>query len=221
MDSQIQAILDLLSSFPAYIDSREIPNIDLYMDQVTTFMDTFLAGSKRSEEDKTLTKTMINNYVKGQLIPPPNKKKYSKDHMILLLMLYYSKNILSINDIATLLQPISEALFHTEGDFTLQSLYDSLQKQSLIHMEELKEEIASQYEEALKWSDQISDIPKTIEKDFLVKYAFISILGMDISFKKLMIERLIDEMTPSAESKEKKEPKDKKDAKEKNRKKEG
>ena len=62
-----------------YIRPREIPDIDLYMDQVTTFMEEHLHSSKRYPEDKILTKTMINNYAKNRLIPPPEKKKYSKE----------------------------------------------------------------------------------------------------------------------------------------------
>ena len=46
----------------------DIPNIDLYMDQVTTFMEKELASSKRHEDDKILTKTMINNYAKNNLL---------------------------------------------------------------------------------------------------------------------------------------------------------
>ena len=48
---------------------------------------------------------MINNYTKNKLIPPPLKKKYSKDHMILLIFIYYFKNILSINDIRRIFDP--------------------------------------------------------------------------------------------------------------------
>ena len=66
-----------------YIKPDEIPKIDLYMDQVTTFMETQLAGTKRTPEDKIMTKTMINNYTKNKLLPPPERKKYSKDHMLL------------------------------------------------------------------------------------------------------------------------------------------
>ena len=52
----------------------KFPNIDLYMDQVTTFMEDNLASTKRHEDDKILTKTMINNYAKNKLLPPPEKK---------------------------------------------------------------------------------------------------------------------------------------------------
>ena len=56
----LNSILESLSRID-YIRPEEIPNIDLYMDQVTTFMDTQLASTKRYDEDKILTKTMINN----------------------------------------------------------------------------------------------------------------------------------------------------------------
>ncbi len=87
---------------------NELPDIDLYMDQVTTFMEDNLGEFKRKEEDKILTKTMINNYTKNQILPPPIKKKYSKEHLMLLILTYHLKQILSISNIHTLLSPISE-----------------------------------------------------------------------------------------------------------------
>ena len=69
-----------------YVKPEDIPNIDLYMDQITTFMDEQLAASKRHENDKILTKTMINNYAKNNLLPPPEKKKYSKEHVLTLIL---------------------------------------------------------------------------------------------------------------------------------------
>ena len=73
-----------------YIKLDEIPGIDLYMDQVTTLMDNKLKTTTRYPgEDKVLTKTMINNYAKNDLLPAPIKKKYSKDHMYLLILIYY------------------------------------------------------------------------------------------------------------------------------------
>ena len=71
-----------------YIKPGDVPNIDLYMDQVTTFMDEHLSDVKRYEDDKILTKTMINNYTKNDLLPPPVKKKYSKEHIYVLTFIY-------------------------------------------------------------------------------------------------------------------------------------
>ena len=79
----LNSILDSLDKVD-YIKPDEIPNIDLYMDQVTTFMDEHLSSTKRYDEDKILTKTMINNYSKNNLLPPSVKKKYSKEREIFL-----------------------------------------------------------------------------------------------------------------------------------------
>ncbi len=86
----LNSILGSLSRID-YIKPEEVPNIPLYMDQVTTFMDAQLASSKRYPEDKILTKTMINNYAKNDLLPPPLKKKYSKEHLLVLVFIYYFK----------------------------------------------------------------------------------------------------------------------------------
>ena len=71
-------------------------------------MDVHLQRSDRTdgEDDKTLTKTMINNYTKNKILPPPEKKKYSKEHIIMLISIYYLKNIASISDIRKLLDPM-------------------------------------------------------------------------------------------------------------------
>ncbi|HKL80515.1 MAG TPA: DUF1836 domain-containing protein, partial [Mobilitalea sp.] len=106
-EEYIRGLIDNLKDVK-YIMPDDIPNIDLYMDQVTTFMDKHLKSSKRYSEDKLLTKTMINNYTKNELLPPPNKKKYSKEHMFLLIFIYYFKNILSISDIQNIFNPLTK-----------------------------------------------------------------------------------------------------------------
>ena len=118
----LNSILDSLSRID-YIHPGEIPNIDLYMDQVTTFMETQLSSTKRYEQDKILTKTMINNYAKNHLLPPPVKKKYSKEHLLVLIFIYYFKNLLSIHDIELLLKPLTEKYFQTSEDFDLSAVY--------------------------------------------------------------------------------------------------
>lgn len=115
----INSILSSISRID-YIKPEDIPNIDLYMDQVTTFMEEQLAATKRYGDDKILTKTMINNYAKNKLLPSPEKKRYSKEHVLMLIFIYYFKNILSINDIQTLFTPIVQKYFKsmTEKDMT-------------------------------------------------------------------------------------------------------
>ena len=113
MKSNEERINDLLSHLDSltYIKPEEIPNIHLYMDQVTTFMEEHLSNTKRYPEDKVLTKTMINNYAKNNLLPAPIKKKYSKEHMLMLIFIYYYKNVLSFHDIQQIFKPITEGHF--------------------------------------------------------------------------------------------------------------
>ena len=112
-----------------YIAPEDLPSIELYMDQVTTFMDKYLSQNKRYEEDKTLTKTMINNYTKNNLLPPPEKKRYTKEHLILLIYIYYLKNVVSINDIQIMLKPLIDHYFENpEAAHSLEEIYASLYK---------------------------------------------------------------------------------------------
>ncbi len=67
------------------------------MDQVTTFMEKHLGELKRYPEDKVLTKTMINNYAKNNLLPSPYRKKYTQEHILLLVFIYYFKNLMSFH----------------------------------------------------------------------------------------------------------------------------
>ncbi len=104
----MQTFHEVVTGFAAQIRSfdvieiEDIPNIDLYMDQVTTFMNKGLSRYKRNEQDKILTKTMINNYTKAKIFPAPIKKKYSPAHLMLLIMIYHLKSVLSIHDIGVL-----------------------------------------------------------------------------------------------------------------------
>ena len=71
--SILKSILEHISGMD-YIKPEDLPNIDLYMDQVTTFMEDQLASTKRHDDDKILTKTMINNYAKNNLLPSPREE---------------------------------------------------------------------------------------------------------------------------------------------------
>lgn len=105
------------------IEFSDIPDIDLYMDQVTTFMETKLSGYKRGKDDKILTKTMINNYAKAKIFPSPVKKKYNRNHLMLLIIIYHLKSVLSINDIDVLLKPITTELTTNIQSKTLEVVY--------------------------------------------------------------------------------------------------
>ena len=100
------------------IMSKDIPDLDLYMDQIMTLFEIHLANHKKNEDDKLLTKTMINNYSKAKVITPVKGKKYTKEQIIQMLIIYQLKNNLSIQEIKELLTPIYES------DTYLSLLYD-------------------------------------------------------------------------------------------------
>lgn len=188
---------DILNSILAsisridYIKTEEIPNIDLYMDQVTTFMEEHLAASKRHSEDKILTKTMINNYAKNHLLPPPVKKKYSREHLLLLTFIYYFKNILSINDIQVLLTPLTEKYFSQEDGIQLTDIYEDIMNLELSQIEPLAKDVTRKFN---KSQESFSDAEEA-DREFLQKFAFICMLSFDVYVKKQVIEQLIDHMS--------------------------
>lgn len=202
----LNSILDSFDRIE-YIKPEDIPNIDLYMDQVTTFMDSKLRSAARyPDEDKILTKTMINNYAKNDLLPPPTKKKYSKEHVLLLVFIYYYKSILSISDIQTLLHPITEKFFQNGEAFNLESVYKEMFGMEKELVERLKEDVRKEFKES---EEMFEDAPEE-SREFLRRFAFICKLSFDVYVKKLLIEKLVDEL-----SKEQNSSADKKNGKEK------
>ena len=172
-----------------YIKPEEIPNIDLYMDQVTTFMDRKLKNTTRNpDEDKILTKTMINNYAKNDLLPPPVKKKYTKEHMLLLIFIYYYKGILSINDIQTLLKPITDKYFGQEGSLRLEDIYNEVFSLEEKQVETIKKDIMDKFKTS---KETFEKAPKE-DKEFLQIFSFICQLSFDVYVKRLLIEKMVD-----------------------------
>ena len=187
-DDYIMQILRSLQSLD-YIKPEEIPNIDLYMDQVTTFMDEHLQGSKRYPDDKLLTKTMINNYTKNSLLPPPEKKKYSKEHMHLLIFIYYLKNIISINDIQTIMEPLNERFYKQEEGVTLEDIYKTIFQLEYEQKDSFTKDIIRKFNKAKLTFPEITNEE---DAEFLQTFAFICMLGFDVYVKRIIIEKLID-----------------------------
>ena len=160
-EERLQKILEHLDGLD-YISPETIPNIDLYMDQVTTFMDKHLSETKRYPDDKVLTKTMINNYAKNNLLPAPSKKKYTKEHILLLIFIYYFKNLLSFNDIEQLFRPITEKHFNPSDGMPLEAIYKEVFSQEDSDLERIKSDILEKYQHSSKTFEE-----KGIEGDDL------------------------------------------------------
>jgi DNA-binding transcriptional MerR regulator len=122
------------------LKASDIPSLDLYMDQIMTLFDTYLNNNKRYDDDKLLTKTMINNYSKAGILKPIKGKKYTKEHILQMLMIYYLKNTISIQEIKEVLQPFHESESHIEEIYT----------QFLSTKNELSHDITLQIEKHIK-----------------------------------------------------------------------
>lgn len=189
-ENLIDSILESFSRID-YIKPADIPNIDLYMDQVTTFMESKLRPATRNpQDDKILTKTMINNYTKNDLLPPPVKKKYSKEHVLLLIFIYYFKGVLSINDIQSLLQPLTTKYFKGEDSLSLEDIYNEVFGLEASQVERLREDVREKYAKSFETFAEAAEE----DKEFLQKFSFICMLSFDVYVKKLLIEKLVDEL---------------------------
>ena len=159
-----------------YVLPEDLPNIELYMDQVTTFLEEQLKNTKRFEEDKIFTKTMINNYTKNHLLPPSNKKKYSRNHMILLIYIYYLKNFLSISDIKNLLDPLNEHFDDQDSKNSFYKIYNEIFKLEHDHNTTIRDSIADVFH---KSEATFAELKESKEKEQLQQFAFITLLGYD------------------------------------------
>lgn len=198
-DDLLNSIMESLDRVQ-HIKLEDIPNIDLYMDQVTTFMERKLRGTVRNPgEDKILTKTMINNYAKNNLLPPPVRKKYSREHVLMLIFIYYYKGILSINDIQTLLKPLSDRYFHAEGELNLGVIYEEIFSLEKTQVDALKDDIMNKFETSCQ---PFKDVPDA-DREFLQLFSFIGLLSFDVYIKKLLIEKMVDELGKASREEDK------------------
>ncbi|MEG1781788.1 MAG: DUF1836 domain-containing protein [Oscillospiraceae bacterium] len=92
---------------------NQLPGIDLYIDQVLVYIEAIFAPLEISGDEKPLTTSMINNYVKKGIVPPTVKKKYSKVHIAYLFIVYISKQIFTIDEIGRMIR-IQNSCFDIE-----------------------------------------------------------------------------------------------------------
>lgn len=165
-----------------------IPNIDLYMDQVIQLFENTYGETKRNDTDKVMTKTMINNYAKAKVFFPIKNKKYSKEHLILISMIYQLKGALSINDIKTTLEGINDKTLNKDID--LEAFYNSYLQLSEKNVERFKAEVNTQASEVKK---EVANL-ETEDQDYLEKVMLISTLVSTSNLYRRLAEKLIDEL---------------------------
>ena len=180
-------------SLETNISLQEMPEIDLYMDQVIQLFDHTYKNRTRNEDEKVLTKTMINNYAKGKLLIPIKNKKYSKKHLILISLIYQLKGALSINDIKATLDGINNKL--TDENIELEKFYSSflaIQQGNAVDFEqEFHKRAHDVHMEVAKMED---DDAEQLEKILLIT----SLVNISNSYRKaaeLLIDELKEEMS--------------------------
>ena len=190
MKTNKEIINDMIKHFEGLdiVKSEDIPDISLYMDQMTSFIDEKLESFKREEDDKLLTKTMINNYTKNKLLPPSDKKKYTKNHVMLLILIYFYKNVLSFADIKRLCD-LSIYNSFDKGDESLSKLYDIL-----VHIEDdKKNEIVDDLKKRLEYAKKrVNGFDKKDENVEL--FTILSDIVMEVYFKQHLIEYILNKI---------------------------
>jgi len=173
------------------IQLSDIPDLDLYMDQVIQLFKGKLSNLKRDDDDKVLTKTMINNYAKAKLLMAIKNKKYTKEHLILMSLIYEFKGILSINDIKTILAPIVEK-YEKGEEYDLKGVYTKYLEVNKDNSDKFTKFFYSEVE-------KIKNEEVEYEDKFLLIASMISMSNM----YRRMGEKLIDELLGEEKKNEK------------------
>ncbi|MED2932614.1 DUF1836 domain-containing protein [Bacillus wiedmannii] len=170
------------------ITLEDIPNVDLYVDQVVQLFENTYSDTTRTDDEKVLTKTMINNYAKGKLFIPIKNKKYSKEHMILISLIYQLKGALSINDIKSSLENINESLLNDDS-FELNTLYKDYLSLTEKNVESFTQDVNNLVSEV----SEISSLEDPNLEKFLLLTSFVSMSNM---YRRLA-EKLVDDLKES------------------------
>ena len=185
----LEELIEELENF-TQLKFESIPDIDLYMDQVTTFIEDKLGYLKRNKKDRTITKTMINNYTKAGILMPPKKKKYSKQHMILIILIYYLKQILSISDIQSLFSPIVNSIMSgkSSGE-NLNDIYKTFLKIEDGEVKAFADSFKNNIEKKGILNENCDKSPEENLNDLIM---IVIILIIKANIEKRMAEKIID-----------------------------
>ena len=183
----------------ADLHPQQIPSIDLYLDQITS-----LADEKRKEgsprfADRALTKTMINNYSKDGLLSPIKGKKYSKEQILQMLMVYEMKNTLSIGEIKRVLQNV-----YSLPEYDAAALERIFSRYLAIK----EDERTATVDGVAKFAEQ-ANLNLASEEDFLV---FLLSLSAMSSYLKNAVQILLESHYPDLNEEKTREEQEKKEA---------
>ena len=116
---------------------------------------------------------------------------------MVLMFIYYFKNILSIGDIQSILNPLTERYFANGKELNLEKIYEEVFSLEKDQIEQLKVSLTKDYERA---GDTFADESEE-NKEFLQLFSFICMLSYDIYIRKQIIEKIVDTLPRPTEKK--------------------
>lgn len=184
------------------ISANDFPEMEIYMDQAETFLNKELSVYKKSEKDKVITKTMIGNYVKHNMMPRPVNKKYSKDHLIMLALIYYLKGTFQMEEIEKIVHPLIEN-YNSEFDdkIDLAVLYEGILGVQAKEQESLAQSVTNMIEES-KYHLRETELS---DDDMLELFMLIVNLSMKADAQKFLAHKLLQEYILKPKQKKQKE----------------
>ena len=165
----------------------EIPKIDLYMDQVIQLFESKFKDTVRNDKEKVLTKTMVNNYGKDKLFFPIDKKKYTREHVLLIAMIYHLKGALSIQDIKLTLGEANEKIM--SGELGFEEIYATYLHIHEKQLEMFKKEVEEKEVFVRDCVKNLKDDDIYVEQLLMIA----SFVQMSTMYRKVA-EKLIDEL---------------------------
>lgn len=184
-------IQEFIKEIKAYDSIRldEIPEYRLFISQIEEFFDKKLGKNTDDDEDrKTISKTMIQNYIKDGLIMPPEGKSYNRNHIILLALIYNLKPILTIRDIKKLLLPILEMADDDSQANKIESMYSTY----FALKESYLDEFINLVEHDLKIMDEKLNEEYNGEWQKIPKILLVLMLITQANIRKRLAERIIE-----------------------------
>ncbi len=178
--NEVEGIAREMSRAPQ-IQPEEIPDLEIYMDQLTTYLDKRLSFYSREAEAPFITRSMVNNYSKARLLPPPVSKRYSRIHMMVLSLICQLKRLFTIQDLGRLLAPVSQEK-QAEG---LYRLFLEAQREVFAHTPEMTRELLAPRDEEGNGLEE--------------KSALVVQLAVRAQRDLLLAERILDTMETPAE----------------------
>ena len=188
--NDVSRLIEDVSKTPL-IQTRDIPKVDLYMEQVTSFFEQEMQGFARDPEDKVFTNTMINNYAKAGILPRPSKKRYGRRHIITLIYIFLLKQVLSFQDIGEFFNVMKD-----KDHEQLEGFYDIYR--------EMADEYRSQY--AKVNCERYAAIGQRLKERGLEgaryqKMMLLSLLSLEATAHKMVCTRLLDTSKEPTENK--------------------